>query len=103
MNALQKALLSTGLATPIQKDVVAKTNPVEETVKKPSGYHYRGLPCTIQPDEKLWCVSGHDTKDGGSGVLEWCHDEYDAIRIYREMKRDTNRFQKLKYHPYLTR
>lgn len=49
-------------------------------------YTFRGLPCNIQPDDKLWCVCG-GMKGGGGGVLEWCYDEEDAKDILKEMRK----------------
>lgn len=57
-----------------------------------SSYKYRGLPCNIQPDDKLWCVSGSDTWTGASGVLEWCYNEGDANSVKEEMSKDRGRF-----------
>lgn len=54
-------------------------------------YVYRGLPCSIVEDERLWCVSGEDVR-GGSGVLEWCYDEADALEILTSMQRFPERF-----------
>lgn len=51
-------------------------------------YKFRGLPCSIQPDEKLWCVTGYVKHGGGSGVLEWCYDEEDAKQVMAKMKTD---------------
>lgn len=66
-------------------------------------YHYRGFPCSIAPNNELWCVSGHQVDAKGkttiSGVLEWCYDETDAeIRLYLMRKDPT--FRNLKAHPF---
>lgn len=61
-------------------------------------YQWRNLPCTIQPDDKLWCVSGQSFK--GSGVLEWCYDEADAQTILSQMRRSFG-FRGLRAHPYV--
>lgn len=58
-------------------------------------YAYRGLPCSIVPDEELWCVAGVD-KRGGSGVLEWCYNEADAKYVLEQMQRYPERFSQLK-------
>lgn len=55
-------------------------------------YKYRNLPCNIQPDDKLWCVSGADLTTGASGVLEWCYNQGDADSVMEEMKEDAGRF-----------
>lgn len=45
-------------------------------------WRYVRRPCNITTDDKLWCVSGQ-TKDGkGGGVIAWCFDSNDAIRVY---------------------
>lgn len=62
-------------------------------------YVYRGLPCSIAPDETLWCVSGSDIR-GGSGVLEWCYDEQDAKAVLADMSRFPERFHRLSAHAY---
>lgn len=49
----------------------------------PTQYTYRSLPCTDSPDD--WCVSGK-TRDGASGVLEWCRDQKDAEEMFRTMR-----------------
>jgi hypothetical protein len=54
-------------------------------------YRYRGLPCSIAPDEKLWYVGGQD-KQGGSGVLEWCYDKSDAQHMLTAMQHHSARF-----------
>lgn len=64
-------------------------------------YVYRGYPCSVVSDEKLWAVSGLDTR-GGSGVLEWCVDEEDAKYIVSLMKRQPNRFVDLSAAPWQT-
>lgn len=64
-------------------------------------YHYRNLPCSIQPDSMLWCVSGHDEANNSSGVLEWCYDELDAHRTLRDMRADRGRFSNLRAHKYM--
>lgn len=50
-------------------------------------YKFRNLPYSIQPDEKLWCVSG-SFKHFGSGVLEWCYNKQDAEEVLASMKQD---------------
>jgi hypothetical protein len=50
-------------------------------------YTFRNHPCSITPDEKLWCVQG-EFKGSGSGVLEWCWDQRDAEAIMAKMKKD---------------
>lgn len=62
-------------------------------------YQYRGLPCSIAPNEKVWCVAGVDTL-GGSGVLEWCHDEFDARNMLENMRKYPQ-FRNLRAHKYL--
>lgn len=54
-------------------------------------YQYRNLPCT----NKEWCVSGKDNR-GGTGVLEWCYDEWDANNRMGMMQQDKGRFSNLK-------
>lgn len=63
-------------------------------------YEYRSLPCNIRPDEKLWCVSGRDSR-GGAGILEWCYDASDALNRFGMMHADKDRFSDLRYHKYL--
>ena len=63
-------------------------------------YRYRGLPCSIAPDENLWYVGGQD-KRGGGGILEWCYDEDDANAMLREMQKHATRFVGLTAAPYL--
>lgn len=62
-------------------------------------YVYRGLrpESTVTASyDRLWCVTGRDTNpDGGAGVLEWCHDEKDALEILTVMQLDDSRFEKL--------
>lgn len=48
-------------------------------------YKYRGLACNIADDEDIWCVSGVDEM-GGSGILEWCYNEDDAVYMMGKMK-----------------
>lgn len=62
-------------------------------------YKYRGLPCNIQPDDLLWCVSGVDA-EGGSGVLEWCYSKEDAEDRLQIMAQHP-RFRGLEAHPFL--
>jgi hypothetical protein len=61
-------------------------------------YRFRGLPCSIQPDDKLWCVSGHH--GSGGGVLEWCYDEEDAKSMLKYM-RGFPEFKNLSAAPFL--
>lgn len=89
MSSLKKALVEAGLAS-----VVTEKKPTVVQPKKVY-YKYRGLPCSIEKDDKLWEVSGIDTKTGGYGVLEWCYDKDDAENIIRNMEMDTGRFEKL--------
>lgn len=63
-------------------------------------YRYRGLPCSIVPDEALWSVSGCDQRQKGAGVLEWCFDEADAKAVLAEMNRFPDRFTSLSAKPY---
>lgn len=63
-------------------------------------YKYRGLPCSIQPDGKLWCVSGADRVGNGAGILEWCYDKKDAKRLMKAMQKDKGRFIQLRVEPY---
>lgn len=64
-------------------------------------YLYRGLPCSIAPDEKLWTIAGSDVR-GGSGILEWCYDQEDAEAVLGQMKRFPERFKNLGAAPYLS-
>ncbi len=57
-------------------------------------YEYRNFPCSIVPDEALWCVSGQDAM-GADGVLEWCTDESDAQCVLEKMQRFPDRFTQL--------
>lgn len=57
-------------------------------------YEYRGLPCSIVPDEYLWTVNGIDCR-GGAGVLEWCFDQADAEHRLELMQKDASRFTQL--------
>ena len=65
-------------------------------------YKYRGLPCSIAPDEDLWCVSGQDTNPNscGGGVLEWCYGKEDAQARLLRMQQFPQ-FKNLKAAPYL--
>lgn len=63
-------------------------------------YQYRGLPCNIAEDDDLWCISGHDKRTGGGGVLEWCYDEVDARFTLESMQRYPERFIGLKAAPW---
>lgn len=64
-------------------------------------YSYRGLPCSIAPDSELWTIGGHDKRNGGSGVLEWCYDEADALERLAMMQRYPERFIGVKAESYL--
>ena len=55
-------------------------------------YVYRGRPCSIVPDDELWCIVGQDVA-GCSGVLEWCYDETDAQELLAQMNRYPSRFK----------
>lgn len=44
-------------------------------------------PCTIQTDDKLWCIVG-TSKNYGSGVLAWCYDKDDAEFWFNQMIED---------------
>lgn len=68
--------------------------------KAPERYRYRGLPCSIRSNDNLWCVSGRDLLNGGSGVLEWCYDEEDAEYRLSTMKRFSNQFADLLAHKF---
>lgn len=63
-------------------------------------YVYRGLPCSIAEDERLWAVSGIDLLEGGQGVLEWCYDEEDARDVLASMQAHAHRFTCLEAAPY---
>ena len=65
-------------------------------------YRYRGLPCSIEPDDKLWMVSGRDQLNGGGGVLEWCFDQTDAEERMALMARFPERFTMLDAAPFLS-
>jgi hypothetical protein len=67
----------------------------ETCIEASSRYTYRGLPCTIAPDDKLWYVGGQDLQDGGGGLLEWCYDEADAQQVLQDMQRFPSRFANL--------
>jgi hypothetical protein len=49
-------------------------------------YKYRGYPCSIQPDDRLWCISGNDRVTGAGGVLEWAYDQRDAEQLLAVMQ-----------------
>ena len=49
-------------------------------------YHFRGLPCNILPDDKLWCVSGSYAE--GGGILEWCYNQGDAEYLAEKLRLD---------------
>lgn len=55
-------------------------------------YRYRGCPCSIAQDDRLWMVGGYDKRTGGSGVLEWCANAGDALRLFTQMQRFPDRF-----------
>ena len=51
-------------------------------------YKFRGLPCTILSNDKLWCVTGgRKTKDGDGGGV-WCYDKEDAEYLMNLMAQD---------------
>ena len=55
-------------------------------------YVYRSLPCDCASKEELWYISGADAEDG-TGILEWCLNENDAIQrlfLMREYPRFSN-------------
>lgn len=79
------------------KDFAGSAN--ETALRECPEYQYRGAPCSIAPDEDLWCIAGHD-KRGGSGILEWCHGEEDAQMLFRKMSRFPLRFPGLVAEPY---
>lgn len=64
-------------------------------------YEYRGLPCSIAPDEQLWCISGVDKLDNSGGILEWCYDEEDANERLQMMSRYPERFTGLEAKSWL--
>jgi hypothetical protein len=64
-------------------------------------YVYRGLPCSIAPDEQLWTVGGQDRMDNSGGVLEWCYDMQDAMAVLEAMARHPGRFTNLGAQPFL--
>lgn len=68
-------------------------------IQFPTPYKYRGLPCSIAPDDKLWCISGYDNNGGSTGVLEWCYDEQDATAILAIMQ-EHPRFKNLSAHQW---
>jgi hypothetical protein len=47
-------------------------------------YEYRGYPCSVVEDP--WYVGGEDVR-GGSGILEWCTSEQDALDRLALMKK----------------
>lgn len=93
LNQLQQhaALLSSGFTIDMSKieSAIAMTNMSRRERRRAqfgSVYKFRGLPCSIQPDDKLWCICGGE-KNGSGGVLEWCYDEQDAETILKEMQK----------------
>jgi hypothetical protein len=62
-------------------------------------YSVMQLPCSIQPDHKLWCIVG-ESKSWGSGVLAWCYDEEHAVYWYEQMKDDPE-FTKISYEKFI--
>lgn len=64
-------------------------------------YKFRNLPCSILPDNRLWCVAGsyEDRNGSGGGILEWCYDADDAGYLMGEMKKDP-RFRNLHVHKF---
>lgn len=74
--SLQQALCQRGLVPGLPEQ--AKKSTVNQRMLPQKKYRYRGRPCSILPDDKLWCVSGRDLINGGGGVLEWCYDGEDA-------------------------
>ncbi len=50
----------------------------------------RGLPCTILPDDELWCVCGSysDGEISGGGVLDWCYDKEDGEQLLAAYQQD---------------
>lgn len=64
-------------------------------------YEYRGLPCSIAPDEELWCISGADKLDNSGGILEWCYGEGDAKEVLQKMSQYPDRFSDLKAQSWL--
>jgi hypothetical protein len=79
-NSLQYAFRKVGLAS---SEKATETQQPKKKVARQ--YRYRNLPCSIRPDNQLWCVSGYDTKSGASGILEWCYDEIDANFVMNTM------------------
>lgn len=57
-------------------------------------YRYRNYSCNIQPDDKLWCISGEDLVSGSEGVLEWAYDEKDANSV-KELMLSSGEFNNL--------
>ena len=64
-------------------------------------YRYRGLPCSIAEDERLWCINGGDRLNGGGGVLEWCYDADDAKCRLERMREHPYQFRDLSATSYL--
>ena len=62
-------------------------------------YKYRGYPCSIQSEDKLWCVVGEDIISNSAGVLEWCYDQKDAEQV-KAIMAATNNFRQLEAIPY---
>jgi len=54
-------------------------------------YKFRGLPCNITTDDKLWCIVGRfvNERGCGGGALEWCYDEQDASAVLAQMVQDS--------------
>jgi hypothetical protein len=66
-------------------------------IQFPTPYQYRGLPCSIAPQEQIWCISGRDSQTCSTGVLEWCYNEQDALERLAIMK-EHPRFENLNAH-----
>ena len=49
-------------------------------------YQARNYPCTIQSDDKLWCITGRDIVTNSGGILEWCYDQKDAEQLLEKMQ-----------------
>lgn len=65
-----------------------------------SKYTPRGLPSNVVPDEQIFWVAGK-SKSFGSGILEWCYDELDAIDRIQKMCEFPEEFSDLSVECYI--
>ena len=60
----------------------------------------RGLPCSCAPEKNLWAIVGQYSDGTAGGVLDWCFDREDAMRLLDEYLCD-DRFKRCSAIPYI--